>query len=100
MPVNPGLTTAALAGHTYYRITSLSFNTASPADHPKVVNGQGAVNSLAGARYNHPGACTVYLAEDLLTCLAEKMFYFHREVNTMAIRACGPLLAVSLGRGL
>ena len=29
---------------------------------------------------NHPGVCTVYLAEDLLTCLAEKMFYFHREV--------------------
>jgi RES domain-containing protein len=80
MPVNPGLTTVAPAGHTYYRTTSLGFNTPSPAGHPKVVNGQGAVISRSGARYNHAGACTVYLAEDLLTCLAEKMFYFHREV--------------------
>jgi RES domain-containing protein len=80
MPVNPGLTVVAPAGRTYYRITSLSFNTTTSTDHPKVVNGQGAVNSRIGARYNHPGVCTVYLAEDLLTCLAEKMFYFHREV--------------------
>jgi hypothetical protein len=80
MPVNSGLTTVAPAGHIYYRITSPSFNTSSPADHPKVVNGQGAVNSPVGARYNYPGACTVYLAEDLPTGLAERMFYFHREV--------------------
>lgn len=80
MPVNPGLVTTAPAGNTYYRITSLSFNTASAAEHPKVVNGAGAVKSQVGARYNHPGVCSVYLAEDLATCLAEKMFYFHREV--------------------
>src|SRR5262249_35472862 len=80
MPVNPGLVTTALAGHPYYRITSLSFNTTSAADHPKVVNGAGAVNSQVGARYNYPGVCTVYLAEDLATCLAAKMFYFHRDV--------------------
>jgi len=64
----------------YYRISSLSFNTISAADHPKVVNGAGAVSSQHGARYNYPGVSTVYLAEDLATCLAEKMFYFHREV--------------------
>jgi hypothetical protein len=59
MAVNPGLVTTAAAGHTYYRITSLSFNTTSTADHKKVVNGGGAVNSQVGARYNYPGACTV-----------------------------------------
>jgi hypothetical protein len=80
MPVNHGLATTAPAGHKYYRITSLYFNTTSAADHPKVVNGAGAVNSQIGARYNYPGACTIYLAEDFATCLAEKMFYFHREV--------------------
>jgi hypothetical protein len=80
MPVNPGLTTVAPAGHTYYRITSLWFNSSSPGDHPKVVNGQGAVKNYAGARYNYPNVCTVYLAEDVPTCLAEKMFYLHREV--------------------
>ncbi len=74
MPVNPGLTVAALARRTYYRITSLSFNTTTTTDHPKIVNGQGSVNSMIGARYNHPGVCTVYLAEDLPTCLAERMF--------------------------
>jgi hypothetical protein len=80
MPVNPGLTTTVSAGQTYYRITSRSFNTRSAAHHRKVVNGQGAVNSQEGARYNHGGVCSVYLAEDVLTCLAEKMFYFHREI--------------------
>jgi RES domain-containing protein len=80
MPVNPGLTVVAPARRTYYRITSLSFNTTTATDHPKVVNGLGAVNSRLGARYNHHGVCTVYLAEDPPTCLAEKMFYFHREV--------------------
>lgn len=80
MAVNPGLTTTVPAGAPYFRITSLSFRTPNPADHVKVVNGQGAVNSSLGARYNYPGAPTIYLAEDLETCLAEKMFYFHREV--------------------
>src|SRR5205085_948073 len=32
--------------------------------------------------YNYPGVRTVYLAEDVPTCLAEKMFYFHRRVLT------------------
>lgn len=82
MPINPGLTTTASAGQPFYRITAQSFHTANAALHSKVVNGQGAVKSLNGARYNHPGACTVYLAEDLPTCLAEKMFYFHREILT------------------
>jgi RES domain-containing protein len=47
-----------------------------------VVNGQGARKSRHGARYNHPGVTTVYLAENLATCFAERMFYFHREVLT------------------
>jgi hypothetical protein len=80
MPVNPGLTTTIPSGQTYYRITSLGFKTPNPVDYVRVVDGQGAVNSQHGARYNHPGAETVYLAEDLETCFAEKMFYFHREV--------------------
>jgi hypothetical protein len=36
--------------------------------------------SRTGARYNYPGVRTVYLTQDLKTCLAEKMFYFQREV--------------------
>jgi hypothetical protein len=43
------------------------------------VNGQGARRSLHGARYNYPGVVSVYLAEDVETCLAEKAFYFQRE---------------------
>ena len=82
MPVVPGLTTTVPAGRPYYRITSLSFLTTQTTQHKKVVNGEGARRSRHGARYNHPGARTVYLAEDLTTCLAEKMFYFHREVFT------------------
>jgi len=80
MPIVPRLTTTVLAGHRYYRITSLRFRTPQVARHKKVVNGEGAVDSLTGGRYNHPGARAVYLAEDPLTCFAEKMFYFHREV--------------------
>ena len=82
MPVVPGLTTTVPAGWPYYRITSLSFLTARTTHHKKVVNGDGAVRSSHGARYNHPGARAVYLAEDLPTCLAERMFYFHREILT------------------
>jgi hypothetical protein len=82
MPVSPGLGTAVPAGVSYYRITSLAFRTSSSRYHPKVVNGEGGVRSRHGARYNYPGARTVYLAEDPLTCLAEKMFYFQREVLT------------------
>jgi hypothetical protein len=82
MPVVTGLTTTAPAGKPYYRITALSYRTSQPAHHRKVVSGEGAVKSRHGARYNHPGARAVYLAEDLHTCFAEKMFYFHREVLT------------------
>jgi RES domain-containing protein len=44
-----------------------------------VVNGEGAIMNPRGARYNYPGARAVYLAEEPLTCFAEKMFYFHRD---------------------
>ena len=80
MPVNPGLTFTIASGTTFFRITSPTFYTTNPADHRKVVNGEGAVNSQIGARYNHPGVRTVYLTEDLETCFAERLFYFHREV--------------------
>jgi RES domain-containing protein len=80
MSVNPSLTTTAYSGTSYFRITSLSFRTTNVALHTKVVNGQGAVMSRTGARYNHPGVATVYLTEDLETGFAEKMFYFHREI--------------------
>jgi hypothetical protein len=82
MPVVPGLTTTVPASQPYYRITALSYRTAHPAHHRKVVNGEGAVKSRHGARYNYPGARAVYLSEDLRTCFAERMFYFHREVLT------------------
>jgi hypothetical protein len=78
--VNPGLTVTIASGTPFFRITSPAFNTTNPADHWKVVNGQGAVKSQIGARYNYPGVCTVYLTEDLESCFAERMFYFHREV--------------------
>jgi hypothetical protein len=71
-----------LSGVSYYRITSRGFLTANVAHHTRVVNGAGAVRSRHGARYNYPGVRTVYLAEDVGVCLAEKMFYFHREVLT------------------
>jgi hypothetical protein len=80
MPVNPGLTTTIPSGQTYYRITSVGYKTSAWADYLRIVNGRGAVKSRHGARYNFPGVLTVYLAEDLETCLAEKMFYFHKEV--------------------
>src|SRR6476619_6976223 len=82
MPVSPGLGMTVPAGVSLYRITSRTFWTASARHHRKVVNGEGAVRSRHGARYNYPGVRTVYLAEDPLACLAEKMFYFHREVLT------------------
>lgn len=82
MAVSPGLGITIGAGVSYYRITSLAFRTPSPRHHAKVVNGQGAVLSRHGARYNHPGVRSVYLAEDVETCLAEKMFYFQREILT------------------
>jgi hypothetical protein len=80
MAVPHGLGLTIAAGVSYYRITSLGFRTASTKHHPKVVNGEGAVRSRHGARYNHPGARAVYLTDNLAACLAEKMFYFQREV--------------------
>lgn len=80
MAVNSWCTITIPAGVSYFRITSPTFLTADSAYHVNVVDGQGGVNSAYGARYNYPGVETVYLAEDQETCLAEKMFYFHREV--------------------
>src|SRR5436853_7734683 len=82
MPISPGLGVTVTSGVSYYRITSLAFRTASRRHHAKVVNGEGAVRSRHGARYNYPGARSVYLTEDPPTCFAEKMFYFQREVLT------------------
>jgi RES domain-containing protein len=70
------------AGSPLYRITDITFRTAKTSLHKNVVNGQGARKSRHGARYNYPGATTVYLAETLAICFAERMFYFHREVLT------------------
>jgi RES domain-containing protein len=80
MPVTPGLAITIPAGTPFFRITDVSFRTARTSLHKHVVNGQGARKSRHGARYNHPGATTVYLAENLEVCFAERMFYFHREV--------------------
>jgi hypothetical protein len=82
VPVSPGLGVVLPSGVSYYRITSLAFRTRSAAHHKKVVNGEGAVRSRHGARYNYPGVRSVYLADTPLTCYAERMFYFHREVLT------------------
>jgi hypothetical protein len=73
------LTIAVPASTPLYRITAVSFHTPNPVHHKKVVNGMGARKSHTGARYNYGGALTVYLADTAETCLAEKMFYFHRE---------------------
>ncbi len=82
MAVAAGLGITVAAGVSYYRITSLAFRTASSKHHAKVVNGEGAVRSRHGARYNYPGVRSVYLTDDLPSCLAEKMFYLQREVVT------------------
>src|SRR5438874_13559423 len=82
MPVIPGLAVTIPAGTPFFRITDVSFRTPRISLHKNVVNGQGARKSRHGARYNHPGVTTVYLAENLKACFAERMFYFHREVLT------------------
>jgi RES domain len=79
MPVNQGLAITIPASSALYRITPISFHTPNPVHHKKVVNGMGARKSHIGARYNYGGALSVYLADTVETCLAEKMFYFHRE---------------------
>lgn len=80
MSLNSLLTTTLRSGRPYFRITPLSLLAADPREHAKVVNGQGAKKSNTGARHNYPGVESVYLTEELETCFAEKMFYFHREV--------------------
>jgi RES domain-containing protein len=82
MPVIPGLAITIAAGTPLFRITDVAFRTAKTSLHKNVVNGQGARKSRHGARYNYLGATTVYLAENLEVCFAERMFYFHREVLT------------------
>jgi RES domain-containing protein len=79
MPVNPALAITIPASTPHYRITAISFNTPNPVHHKKVVNGMGARKSHKGARYNNGGVLAVYLADTVETCLAERMFYFHRE---------------------
>jgi RES domain-containing protein len=82
MPIIPGLTTTARAGRPYYRITRRALRAGRPTDPKRVVNGEGAIISRRGARYNHPGARAVYLAEEPATCFAEKMYYFQQEALT------------------
>jgi hypothetical protein len=80
MSVNPGLSTTIASGQLFYRITSIAYS-GSPRDkHPRVVSGDGGVKSSQGSRYNYGGVRTVYLTQDLETCFAERMFYFHRQV--------------------
>lgn len=79
MPVVPGLAVTIPAGVRYYRTTPAAYRRGGVRAHRRIVNGAGAVKSRHGARYNYPGVCTVYLAEDVETCLAERLFYFHRE---------------------
>jgi hypothetical protein len=80
MPVNPALAVTVPAGVSLYRITAVSFSTPNAIHHKKVVNGMGARKSHPGARYNYGGVPTVYLADSVQTCVAEKMFYFQREI--------------------
>jgi RES domain-containing protein len=77
MIVARGLGVTVASGTSLYRITSRGFLT-TPPTHSIVVNGAGSKTGSTGARYNYPGALSVYLAEDVDTCLAERMFYFHR----------------------
>jgi hypothetical protein len=79
MTIVSGLTTTVLTGRPYYRITSSEHRPPRRSDHKLVVNGESAILSRDGARYNYPGARTVYLAEDPETCFAERMYYFHRD---------------------
>src|SRR5436309_17428 len=86
MPALP-MSTRVKAGTPYYRITSQKLSSTNPALHINVVNGRGAFSNSVGARYNHPHQVTVYLADDPETCLAEKMFYFHRETVRLLDRS-------------
>jgi RES domain-containing protein len=93
MPPNAAYSTTVASGKSFYRITSLIFSAGPPSTYPNVVNGKGAKKSRFGNRYNHPGATTIYLTEDLETCFAEKMFYFQRDV-VQGIDKLHPLSAI------
>ena len=82
MPVTPGLTISVPAGTPFFRITDVSFRTARTSLHKNVVNGQGCAEEPARCTLQPPWPTTVYLAENLEACFAERMFYFHREVLT------------------
>ena len=82
MPVNPHLTTRIQAGRSYFRLTSQTYLTKSQVKNKQVVNGQGAMKNPTGSRYAYGAMRSVYLTENVPTCLAEAMFYFHREALT------------------
>jgi len=65
MSISAAFAVAVPANKSLFRITSSAFLTPNPLLHPRVVDGNGAVKSRHGARYNHPGARAVYLAEDV-----------------------------------
>jgi hypothetical protein len=66
------------AGVPLYRVTSPSLWTKAKKHHRNVVNGRGSKANFFGGRYNYPGASAVYVTENVETCFAEMMFYFHR----------------------
>jgi RES domain-containing protein len=80
MSINPAIITTIQSGRPYFRITAPSFNTTDPSHHRQVVNGKGAFKNRHGARYNNFAQTTVYLTEDVETCLAESVFYFNRKI--------------------
>ncbi|MCH9686934.1 MAG: RES family NAD+ phosphorylase [Deltaproteobacteria bacterium] len=78
--VDTNLCAPIRAGQPLYRITSNAFLTRDSTLHRQVVNGEGALHSPLGGRYNFPGAQTVYLADAPATCFAERLFYLQREI--------------------
>ncbi|MEK6409235.1 MAG: RES family NAD+ phosphorylase [Acidobacteriota bacterium] len=72
------MSTIVPSSHSCYRISSRRFNTRRKSDHYKVVNGQGAIYSEG--RYNSVGVVTVYLTDTIEACIAEKMYYFLRDM--------------------
>ena len=89
MPVDKRLTNVIPRGTPFYRITPQRFLTTDPSNHVKVVDGQGAMHSKTGGRYNNRLVVTVYLAEDLAPCFSERMHYFHREQMQLLDQAAG-----------
>jgi hypothetical protein len=63
MPIPAGLGISYPQSQRFYRITSQGFWTRDARKHKVVVNGGGSLRSSSGARYNYPGAQTVYLTE-------------------------------------